>query len=59
MIPGQAEFQRDLFSAPVWPSGLEVYASVSYSETHLLCISQESVLRPLAARWKSDATLDE
>lgn len=48
VIPGRAEAQRDLFSAPVWPPGLEVQASVSYSEAHLLCISQESVLWPLA-----------
>lgn len=47
MIPDWAEAQCDLFSAPVWPSGLEVlevYALVSYSESHLFYITQNSVI---------------
>jgi len=55
VIPDWAEAQCDLFSAPVWPSGLEVYALVSYSESHLFYITQNSVIWALIAQLKSKA----
>lgn len=60
VIPDWAEAQCDLFSAPVWPSGLEVlevYALVSYSESHLFYITQNSVIWALIAQLKSKALL--
>lgn len=57
VIPGWVEAQCDLFSAPVWPSGLEVYALVSYSESHLFYITQNSVIWALIAQLKSKALL--
>lgn len=50
VIPGRTEAQCDLFSAPVWPSGLEVYALVSYGEDHLFYITQYPVIWALIAQ---------
>ncbi len=54
-IPGWAEAQCNLFSPPLWPSGLEVYALDSYSKSHLFYMTQNAVIWTLIAQLKSKA----